>query len=153
MSSLKRLNLKYYPSFITTKTFDNYPFFSNRENAEIVVSALYFGRENSWFNLVAFVVMPDHLHLIIVPGQKNISQAMHSIKSFSSKGINKVNNRNGQVWQSSFRDFTVYTKELLLEKIAYVHDNPVRKGLVSEASVYNYSSANPIYETDIGMVL
>jgi len=77
---------------------------------------------------------------------------MHSIKSFSSKEINKIQNRNGQVWQPSFRDFTIYTKELLLEKIAYIHDNPVRKGLVSEASGYNYSSANPVHETDIEMV-
>jgi putative transposase len=119
MSILKRLNLECYPSFITTKTINNYPFFSNPENAEIVISTLYFGRQNDWFNLIAFVVMPDHLHLIIVPGQKNISQAMHSIKSFSSKEINKVNKRNGEVWQSSFRDFTIHTKELLLEKITY----------------------------------
>jgi len=152
MSILKRLNLERYPSFITTKTINNFPFFSNSRNAEIVVSTLYFGKENDWFNLVAFVVMPDHLHLIIVPGQKDISQAMHSIKSFSSKEINKINNRNGRVWQSSFRDFTIYTKELLLEKIIYIHNNPVRKGLVSEASMYNYSSAHPVYETDIGMV-
>jgi putative transposase len=153
MGSIKRLNLEYYPSFITTKTINNYPFFSEYENAEIVVSTLYFGRKNNWFNLLAFVVMPDHLHLIIIPRGKNISQAMHSIKSFSSKEINRINSRNGRIWQSSFRDFTVYAKELLLEKIAYIHDNPVRKGWVLKAERYNFSSANPIYETDIEMVL
>lgn len=97
--------------------------------------------------------MPEHLHLIILPKQKNISQAMHSIKGYSSKAINRINNRNGQVWQSSFRDFTIYTEELLLEKIAYMHNNPVRKGLVLDASRYKFSSANPIYETDIELVL
>ncbi len=153
MGTLKRLNLECYPSFITTKTIDNYPFFSSPKNAEIVISALYFGRKHDWFNLVAFVIMPDHLHLIIVPAQKNISQAMHSIKSFSSNEINKINTRNGKVWQSSFRDFTIYTKDLLLEKIAYVHNNPVRKGLVSDANKYPFSSANAIYETDIAKVL
>jgi REP element-mobilizing transposase RayT len=93
MSRLKRLNLKYYPSFITTKTINNYPIFSNPGNAEIVISTLYFGRENNWFSLITFVVMPDHLHLIIVPVRKNISQAMHSIKSFSAQEINKIINR------------------------------------------------------------
>jgi len=44
MSTLKRLNLECYPSFITTKTIDNYPFFSSPKNAEIVISTLYF-----WF--------------------------------------------------------------------------------------------------------
>jgi putative transposase len=94
MGTIKRLNLECYPSFITTKTMNNYPFFSNTENAEIVISTLYFGREHGWFNLVAFVIMPDHLHLIIVPKQKNISQAMHSIKSVSSKEIPKSSYKN-----------------------------------------------------------
>lgn len=48
---------------------------------------------------------------------------------------------------------TIYTEELLLEKIAYMHNNPVRKGLVLDASRYKFSSANPIYETDIELVL
>jgi REP element-mobilizing transposase RayT len=91
MGNLKRLNLKSYPSFVTTKTINNYSFFNNPENAEILISTLYFGRKNNWFSLIAFVVMSDHLHLIIIPQKKNISQAMHSIKSFSSKAINKIN--------------------------------------------------------------
>ena len=97
--------------------------------------------------------MPDHLHLIVVPELKNISQTMHSIKSFSSKEINKINNRVGRIWQSSFRDFTIYTKTQLLEKIIYIHYNPIRKGLILEASKYNFSSANPIHETDIELIL
>jgi len=153
MSNIKRLNLEIYPSFITSKTVNNYPFFSNRQNAQIVISTLYFGRTNNWFSLIAFVIMPDHLHLIIVPRQKNISQAMHSIKSFSSKEINNINNRNGQVWQPSFRDFTICKRGILLEKLRYIHDNPVRKGLVAEAEKYSFSSANPIYETDMKIML
>jgi len=153
MGNLKRLNLENYPSFITTKTINNYPFFNNPENAEILISTLYFGRENNWFSLIAFVVMSDHLHLIIIPQKKNISQAMHSTKSFSSKAINKINKRNGRIWQPSFRDFTIYTREILLEKINYIHNNPMRKGLVSEADSYSFSSANPAYETDISIVL
>ena len=153
MSNLKRLNLKNYPSFITTKTIDNTILFNKQENAEAVISAIYFGRQNNWFNLIAFVVMPDHLHLIIVPELKNISQTMHSVKSYSSKEINRINNRVGHIWQSSFRDFTISTETQLLEKITYIHNNPVRKGLVLETSRYNFSSANPIHETDIELIL
>jgi hypothetical protein len=78
---------------------------------------------------------------------------MHSIKSFSSNEINRLNKRNGQVWQSGFRDFTIDTEELLLEKITYIHNNPVKKELVSRAEMYNFSSASPVFETDIGMLL
>ena len=148
-----RLNLSNYPSFITTKTFDNYPFFINSIYAEILISCIYFGREHNWFDLIAFTVMPDHLHLIIIPKEKNISQTMHSIKSFSSKEINKIDKRKGNVWQSSFRDFTISTIDMLLEKVNYVYNNPVRKEMVIDASVYKFSSANPKYETDILKIL
>ena len=139
--------------YITTKTVNNIVFFDKEKNTEAVKSAIYFGRKIKWFNLVAFVIMPDHLHLIIVPDQKNISQAMDSIKSYSSKEINKINNSGRKVWQSSFRDFTIYTETQLLDKITYIHNNPLRKGLVSDPSIYNFSSANPKYETDIQLVL
>ena len=97
--------------------------------------------------------MPDHLHLIVVPKDKNISQVMHSVKSFSSKEINKINKENGNVWQSSFRDFTISTKSVLFEKVNYIHNNPVKKGIVADAGLYEFSSANSIYETDILKIL
>jgi len=152
MGNLQRLNLKNYPSFITTKTINNTLFLKKPENAQKVISAIYYGRKNRWFNLISFVVMPDHLHLIIIPGVKNISQSMHSIKSFSSKEINKINDRNGRIWQASFRDFTIYSEKLLLQKITYIHNNPVRKGLSLEVSDYKFSSANPVYETDVEQI-
>ena len=132
---------------------NNHPYFSHPRNAEIVMTALSFGRVSKWFYLISFVIMPDHLHLIIIPREKNISQSLHSIKSFSSNEINKVSTREGQVWQSSFRDFTVYSEQLLREKITYIHNNPVTKELVSQAELYNFSSASGVVETDIGMFL
>ena len=152
MGNLQRLNLENYPSFITTKTINNTLFLKKPENAQTVISAIYYGMKNRWFNLISFVVMPDHLHLIIIPGKKNVSQSMHSIKSFSSKEINKINDRNGRIWQASFRDFTIYSEKLLLQKITYIHNNPVRKGLSLEASDYKFSSANPVYETDVEQI-
>lgn len=144
-----RLNLSGYPSFITTKTINNYPFFSDCTNAESLVSSILFGCRNNWFDLVAFVVMPDHLHLITIPKGKNISQIMHSIKSYSGKEINKETQRVGPVWQSSFRDFTLRSEKLVIEKIDYIHNNPVRKSLVSDPKDYCYSSANSRFEEDL----
>ena len=144
-----RLNLSGYPSFITTKTLNNHPFFFDSSNAEFLVSSILFGCRNNWFDLVAFVVMPDHLHLITISKGKNISQIMHSIKSFSSKEITKATLREGSVWQPSFRDFTLWSEELVIEKINYIHNNPVRKGLVSDPKDYNYSTANKRFERDL----
>lgn len=147
--NISRLNLNGYPSFITTKTLNNYPFFSNRSNAEILISCLLFGQRNNWFDLLAFVIMPDHLHLIIIPKEKNISQSMHSIKSFSSKEINKKSQHKGSVWQSSFRDLTLWSEEVVIEKINYIYNNPVRKDLVPDPENYLYSSANIKYQKEL----
>jgi REP-associated tyrosine transposase len=147
--NISRLNLNGYPSFITTKTLNNYPFFSNSTNAECLVSCLLFGQKKNWFDLVAFVIMPDHLHLIIIPRGKNISQSMHSIKSFSSKEINKNSRHKGSIWQASFRDLALWAEEVVVEKINYIHNNPVRKDLVSDPENYQYSSANTKYEKEL----
>ncbi len=147
--NILRLNLNGYPSFVTTKTLNNYPFFSNSTNAEILVSGLLFGQRNNWFDLFAFVIMPDHLHLIIIPRGKNVSQIMHSIKSFSSKEINKSSHHEGSLWQSSFRDLTLWSEDVVIEKIRYIHNNPVRKGLVSDPENYQYSSANTRYAKEL----
>jgi putative transposase len=144
-----RLNLSGYPSFITTKTLSNQPFFFDSLNAKSLVSSILFGSKNNWFDLIAFVVMPDHLHLITIPKGKNISQIMHSIKSFSSKKINKATQREGSVWQSSFRDLTLWSEEVVIEKVNYIHYNPVRKGLVSDPEDYKYSTANKRFERDL----
>lgn len=109
----------------------------------------FFGQRNNWFDLVAFVIMPDHLHLIIIPKGKNVSQSMHSIKSFSSKEINKNSQHKGSVWQPSFRDLTLWSEEVVIEKINYIHNNPVRKDLVSDPGNYRYSSANTKYEKEV----
>ena len=82
MSNLKRLNLENHPSFITTKTINNTSFFSKKENAETVISSIYFGRKSNWFNLIAFVVMPDHIHLIIIPKQKKYFTGNAQYKEF-----------------------------------------------------------------------
>jgi putative transposase len=144
--NISRLNLSGYPSFITTKTIKNFPFFSDMQNAGCLVSCLFFGQKKNWFDLISFVIMPDHLHLIVVPKEKNISQIMHSIKSFSSNEINGCREHIGSIWQSSFRDLTLWSEDVLIEKIKYIHDNPVRKNLVSDPEDYPYSSANPRFE-------
>ena len=93
--------------------------------------------------------MPDHLHLICVPEKKNVSESMHSIKSFSAKKINARHDQNGNIRQSSFRDFVIPSIEILIEKVRYVHENPVRRGLAASPEAYPWSSANPRYSTDL----
>jgi REP element-mobilizing transposase RayT len=78
------------------------------------------------------VVMPDHVHLILTPDQETLLKSiMQRIKSASSHLINRILSRRGSIWQRESFDHIIRSDESLAEKIEYVMNNPVRKGLVS----------------------
>ncbi len=150
----KSLNLAGYPVYITTNTLNRAPLFADSGNADIVIRALYYCRKAGWIHLLAFVVMPDHLHFIaVLLGEKTLSQLLHSIKSYSSKQINERLRKEGGNWQAGKWEFTIGSREVLLQKVAYIHNNPVRRGLLERPEDYPFSSANPKFETDLGLYL
>lgn len=153
MANRLRIDVEGYPSFVTTKTNKNIPYFRDSESAQSLIQILYFCRQKGWFYLMGFVLMPDHLHIIFMPKDKNSSQIMHSIKSYSANEINKKLRRNGNLWQRSFWEHKIPDREILFQKIQYIYENPIRKGLCETPESYPFSSANPKYETDMEIFL
>ena len=86
----------------TTVTFNREPIFKDSKAADIVLEAILFGKRQEWYYLLSFVIMPDHMHLIIIPRKKNISECMKSIKGFSARKINEGFSRRGSIWQMGF---------------------------------------------------
>ena len=84
--------------------------------ADIVLEAILFGKRQHWYYLLSFVIMPDHMHLIIIPEDKAISGYMKSIKGFSSRQINEVFGRKGSIWQNGFYDYILDSEEKVLSK-------------------------------------
>src|SRR5271167_3393871 len=91
----------------------------------------------------AAVVMPDHLHIIFVPLVNleasevySLGEIMDAIKGASAQRINKKLGRTGKVWQTESFDRVLRSSENLDQKIAYILENPVRKGLVSIPTAY-----------------
>jgi REP element-mobilizing transposase RayT len=151
MTSLIRIESKGHPSFITTKTNKNIAYFKNTVSVETVISSIYVCREENWMSLLSFVVMPNHLHIIFMPRDKNPSQIMHSIKSYTAIKINKQLERRGNLWQHGFWEYKIPSIEILLQKIQYIHNNPVRKNLSTSPEEYPFSTANSKYKTDLEM--
>ena len=141
MMGLKHISTENYPYFVTTTVSNSLKIFETKENAQILQDVLYFGREKGWYLLLSFVIMADHLHLILVPKNKDISPIMKSIKGYSSRRINENLNRKGSLWQKNFYDYILDTEEKLTTKVRYIEANPVRRGLVSKAEDYKFSSA------------
>jgi REP element-mobilizing transposase RayT len=148
MPKLKHIDLKHHPYMVTAVTADRRPIFRDPKSADIVLDAIFFGKEQGWYYLLAFVIMPDHIHLIVVPEEKNISECMKAIKGFSAREINKLYQRSGTIWQRSFYDYILEGEAKALGRIRYIEYNPVRKGLAANSGDYEYSSARYRDRTD-----
>jgi REP element-mobilizing transposase RayT len=93
----------------------------------------------------AVVVMPDHVHMIFMPliNQSarevySLAQIMDAIKGASAHKVNKFLGRCGKVWQTESFDHVLRSSESLGEKIEYVLNNPVRRGLVENWWEYKW---------------
>jgi len=76
---------------------------------------------------------------------------MKSIKGFTAKKINEVLGCEGSIWQSGFYDYILAGEDMVLSRIRYIEENPVRKGLATNPREYKYSSAKYREETDLGI--
>jgi REP element-mobilizing transposase RayT len=87
--------------------------------------------------------MPDHVHMIFTPLVDedaaevfSLARITNAIKGVSAHKINRVLGRAGHVWQAESFDHVIRSSENLDQKIRYVIDNPVRRGLVADPSDY-----------------
>jgi len=121
--------------FVTTRLKEEGHLLTNHE-IEIVQGTILELVEQGEFRLCAYIIMPNHLHVLLKPINHAVSKTMQLIKGRSSRKINK-----GYFWQKGFFDFTILTEKKFKEKFNYIHYNPVKWGLVERAEDYKYSSA------------
>jgi len=146
--------------FVTTTTTEFTPLFADERYVRIVTSAIEVQIRAGRYSLVAYSVMPEHVHLIVKlhEGQE-ISSVVGALKSWTSHRITEALREDGYqdvltafarharsaasyaVWQQSFRAFPVTTESVLWEKIRYIHNNAVHRGLVDGPEQYAFSSA------------
>jgi putative transposase len=98
------------------------------------------------FDVLAYVVMPEHVHLVVCQrGVQDISDLMAALKRESAHRINLLLHRQGPVWRKEFYDHILRSWEHADELVRYIHDNPVRRGLVQAAQDWEFSSWHEIY--------
>jgi REP element-mobilizing transposase RayT len=94
------------------------------------------------FRLHAAVVMPDHVHLLLTPLQDmdgwsiGLPAILKLIKGASARGVNKLLRNCGPVWQEESFDHVLRSQESLEQKLEYIRQNPVRRGLVKKPEDY-----------------
>ena len=92
----------------------------------------------------ALVVMPDHVHLLLTPLRDRDSDVyslvgiLQGIKSASSHSLNRLLGKSGPVWQEESFDHVLRGNESFAEKLEYIRQNPVRRGLVARPEDYRW---------------
>ncbi len=96
----------------------------------------------------SFVIMPNHCHFIIVPPSNDLSDIMHDIKGLSAFKMLDDALISGKIWQKGFYDHVIRNHNDLLEKLNYIHLNPLRAGLVKDIAEYEHSSYHFYYNPE-----
>ena len=91
---------------------------------------------------IAWVLMPDHLHVLLQLGQRDsLAHVVSRMKATSARAVNGVLNRQGTLWSRAFHDHAVRSDESMQTIARYIVMNPVRAGLVKRAGDYPFWNA------------
>lgn len=116
--------------------------------AELVVNAWkYFDAQR--YDLHAWVVMPNHVHLLVkMRPPYALGEVVESWKRFTATRINRFRGTKGSFWQEDYFDRFVRDEAHYAEAVHYIHENPVRAGLVKAAVDWPWSSASGARRSD-----
>src|SRR6266849_5289823 len=132
--------------FVTTVAWQRTPLFRNPQKAELMMDVLAHYREQKKYVLHEYVVMPDHLHLLLTPAADiSLERAVQLIKGGFSYRLGKAvsaNAKRGLVWQESFTNHRIRDERDYAQHGDYIRMNPVRARLAETPELYPYSSAN-----------
>lgn len=94
------------------------------------------------YDLYAWCIMPDHVHLVLLPlNQRPLSSILHRIKSYSANQCNALLSRTGAFWREETHDSVLYSDQEREAAVEYLVLNPVRAGLCERAEDWRWSSA------------
>jgi putative transposase len=122
--------------FLTFSCYRRLPYLASPEAKNLFEDALERIRKKYSFVVAGYVVMPEHVHLLVnEPGRSTLDQAIKAIKLSVT-----LRRRERPFWQVRYYDFNVFTEEKHVEKLRYMHHNPVVRGLVEKPEDWPWSS-------------
>jgi putative transposase len=139
MSRLRRIATRDRVFFVTTNLLRTNASLSV-EDRNALLDVLASRRENGAFWLFGYVIMPDHVHLLLRPHNVSLDDGMRAIKSISALRIMRHRGVRGRLWQPRYFDNIIRHAGELWKKLEYIHNNPVAAGLVAIATDWRWSS-------------
>ncbi len=106
--------------------------------------------DDGLIDLVAWCIMDNHVHLVLKAGLKNLNIAMKKTNTSYAVNYNLKNKLEGHVFQDRFKSQPVEDDNYLIQVIRYVHNNPVKAGIVSNVQEYEWSSYGTYISEEMG---
>jgi REP element-mobilizing transposase RayT len=136
-----RLNRRLYqvkgqPFSITVCTHSNTPLL--KKFGGLIFQSIVDGPLSKKSDLLAVCVMPDHVHLLLIPISENLIDLIGMWKSYTTHLIWRKGYK-GKIWQRSFYDHALRQEEDIIKVAEYIVCNPIRKGIVQDRTDYPYS--------------
>jgi REP element-mobilizing transposase RayT len=169
---IKNQEAVYYLTFQIVYWID---VFSRQSYRDIILDSLTYCQKEKGLNIFAYVIMSNHIHMLVQSDKGDLSGTIRDFKKYTSKRIieqiqhgtesrrewisrlfkhaAKRQNKEGeyQVWTHENHAEEVYSNTFIESKVNYIHNNPVRAGIVDKAEDYKYSSAKS-YAGEIGLL-
>ncbi|MBK6962549.1 MAG: transposase [Bacteroidales bacterium] len=152
--------------FVTMTIVGWIDIFTRKIYREIVLDSFKYCQKEKGLEIFGYVIMSNHIHLIARAKEKNsLSDVLRDFKKFTSKqmilaiqeepesrrewmlklfavaGKSNSNNKDFQIWQQDNHAVVLYSNGFIIEKLDYIHNNPVRSGIVENPKDYLFSSA------------
>jgi putative transposase len=142
MSVPRRRNNDAGTYFVTSRTWQGLRLFVNSHACEVFVESLLSYREQGHYALHAFVLMPEHFHVLITPAENvALERAVQFIKGGSARRIREERKLTFPLWQRGFTDHRIRDFDDYQAHVRYIEQNPVKRGIVGSAREYAWSSA------------
>jgi putative transposase len=139
-SGLKRFQKAEALHFITFSCFHRFPLLDSPGAKDTIEAVLELTRARHQARVYAYVLMPEHLHLLInEPPSILVAQFLKALKQVASR---KLRGQRERYWQERYFDANIRGEAVRSEVIRYVHRNPVKRGLVKSPGDYPWSSFN-----------
>jgi REP element-mobilizing transposase RayT len=153
------------PYFLTFQVVKWIDVFTRKKYKDIVIDSLIYCQKHKELEIYAYVLMSNHIHILMRSNISKLSDTIREFKSFTARQIlqemesesesrrkwmlnifefsakQHKRNENHQLWTHENHAELIYSNHFLKQKIHYIHDNPVRAGIVEKAEDYIYSSA------------
>ena len=149
-----------HPHFVTCTILHWLPIFTRKESVKIIIDSLKFLQEKDNLKLYAYVILENHLHMLVQ--SDDLPKTMESFKKYTANRILKLlkeenvktlleqfkfykkahkTDKEYQIWEEGYQPKLMQTDTMMRSKIKYIHENPVKRGYVDDATHWRYSSA------------